>query len=255
MLNPSGMGLARAYALEARYQLTQNEASHRPHFSVVDSTSSSRLAGGLYYTYLSEKPGISKRSGHEGGVSLAVPLGGLVFVGGQLKYLRLITEPQAPPLTGTKAEKDTFTGFTFDLGVTVRPLTQLSLGAVAYNLNDLKSPFAPMGGGLGASVMPIAMLTLTFDAVVDLTTYDDTKGNQTSLMGGAEFMTGNGIAVRAGGGKNAFRDAGYLAAGLSTVSELGAVDLGFSRDISGGSEFMVLAISIRLFAATPTDPG
>lgn len=255
MLNPSGMGLSRAYAVEARYQLTQNDSSQRPHFSIVDSTSGYRLAGGVYYTYLSAKPGLLKRSGHEGGVSLAVPIGGFVYVGSQLKYLRLTTEPQAAPPLGTAATQAKLNGFTFDLGITVRPVAQFSFGAVAYNLNDLKTDLAPLGGGLGASFSPVPQLTLTFDTVFDLTTYDDTKGTQTSLMGGAEFMTANGVAVRAGGGKNAMRDAGYLAAGASAVSELGALDLGFSRDISGGSKFTVFAVSLRLFAATPIDPG
>ncbi|MDX2020838.1 MAG: hypothetical protein SF187_11400 [Deltaproteobacteria bacterium] len=254
MLNPSGMGLARAYAVEARYQLTQNETSHRPHLSIVDSTSAFRIAGGAYYTYLNAKPGISKLSGHEGGVALAVPFGERVFVGGQIKYLRLTTESPAvaPTVTG---EKDKLSGFNFDLGATVRPVDQLSIGGVVYNLNDQKTPLTPFSAGGGVTFMPLPVVTVTFDTVVDFTTYDDKAGNKTSLMGGAEYMTPNGVAVRVGGGKNGVRDAGYLSAGASAVSELGALDIGFSRDISGGSKFTVFAISLRLFAATPIDPG
>jgi len=255
MMNPSGMGLARNYAIEARYQLTQNDSSHRPHLSIVDATSAYRVAGGLYYTYLSEKPGTLKRSGHEAGVSLAVPFGSMVFVGGQLKYLRLATESQVAPATGTDAASHKLSDYTFDLGVTVRPVTQLSLGAVAYNVKDLKDPLAPLGAGLGASFAPMPVLNVTFDTVFDFTSYDDTKGTQTSLMGGLEFMVDNGVALRAGGGKSSMRQAGYVAAGASAVSELGAVDIGMSRDISGGSKYTVFALSVRLFAATPIDPG
>jgi hypothetical protein len=255
MLNPSGMGLARNYALEARYQLSQNDTSHRPHFSIVDSTSAYRIAGGLYYTYLSEKPGALKRSGHEAGASLAIPFGSMVFLGGQLKYLRLATESQVAPAMGPDAASNKLSDYTFDVGITVRPAAQLSLGAVAYNVKDLKDKVAPFGAGLGVSFAPLPVLTMTFDTVFDFTTYDDSKGTQTSVMGGVEFMTDNGVALRAGGGKSSLRQAAYVTAGASALSEMGAVDIGFSRDISGDSKYTVLALSVRLFAATPIDPG
>lgn len=252
MLNPSGMALARAYAVEAAYQMDSGTSGHRPHVSVVDSTSGFNLAGGLYYTYLTAKPGSSKISGHEAGASLSVPFGQRIFIGGQLKYFRLLNESLldvGPP------PDQRIHGFTFDLGATVRPLDIVTLGVVGYNLADRNTAAAPLALGFGGSVMPLPGLIITADSVIDFTTYDDTRGNLTSFMGGAEYSTATGIAVRAGGGKNGQRDAGYVTAGASAVSEVGAIDIGVSRDLSGISKLTVFAISIRLFAATSMDPG
>ena len=137
----------------------------------------------------------------------------------------------------------------------MKPVDQLSLGGAVYNLNDQETPLAPFSAGGGIAFMPLPALTVTFDTVVDFTTYADNVGNKTSVLGGAEYMTPNGVAVRLGGGKNAIRNAGYVSAGASAVSEMGALDVGFSRDISGDSKFTVFALSLRLFAATPIDPG
>ncbi len=253
MLNPSGMALARAYAVEAAYQMDSGTSAHRPHVSVVDSTSGFGLAGGLYYTYLTAKPGASKISGHEAGASLSVPFGQRIFIGGQLKYFRLLNESllDVDPVIPNQRIR----GFTFDLGATVRPLDIVTLGVVGYNLADRNTAAAPLALGFGASVMPLPGLIVTADSVIDFTTYDDTRGNLISFMGGAEYSTATGIAVRAGGGKNGQRDAGYVSTGASAVSEMGAVDIGVSRDLSGTTKLTVFAISIRLFAATSRDPG
>ena len=254
MLNPSGMSLARAYAVEGSYQLTNGETAHRPHVSVVDSTSGFNIAGGLYYTYLTSKPNVSSQvSGHEAGASLAVPFGQRLSVGGQLKYFRLVDEyvGEADAMRPDQRTR----GFTFDLGATVRPHDVLTLGVVGYNLADKSAPAAPLAVGFGAGLMPLPGLLLGADAVIDFTTYDDTRGNLTSYMGGAEYSTTNGLALRAGGGRNGQRASSYVSGGVSAVSEMAALDIGFSRDLSGTSKLTVFAISVRLFAATAINPG
>lgn len=257
MLNPSGMALARAYAVEAGYQLTSDPSSHRPHLSVVDSTSATGIAAGLHYTYVSAKPGNAKLTGHEAGLAVSIPFGGRVFLGGQAKYYRLSSASTlAPPEGLPDLPEETTRGFTFDLGATIRVLETLNFAVVGYNLADLDSALAPVALGTGAAYAPLAKVTLAFDTVFDFTTYDDTRETLTSLMGGVEYLTDGGVAVRVGGGRNGPREAGYVSAGASAISELGAVDVGISRDLSGDPKLTMFVISARLFAATgAVDPG
>ena len=138
-LNPSGMSLARLYTLEGGYQFITRDGGHLAHVSVVDSTSASNLAGGLYYAFRTATPaGRPRLVGHEAGLSLALPLADRVFLGATGKYVYA---------TGGFAEPDGATkhrGFTADAGVTVRAASFLSIAVVGYNLRDLSTIQAPV---------------------------------------------------------------------------------------------------------------
>src|SRR5260221_6777077 len=89
LLNPSGMSLAKAYNVEAAYAYGTRASEQFFHASVVDSTSASNLAGGLYYTYHLDKPAGLAGHGHEVGAALSLPIGDSVAIGGALEKFRL----------------------------------------------------------------------------------------------------------------------------------------------------------------------
>jgi hypothetical protein len=236
-LNPSGMSLVRSYVLEGSYTNDHlGGTTHDAHLSVVDSTSGLNVAGGLYYTYVTS-PTVS---GHEGGVALSFPFADRVFIGGLVKYLYLSQEEPLPP--------GRLKGFTFDVGVTVRPVSVVSIAVVAQSLVDRETSRAPRTLGGGVSLSPTPDFLLSFDGVYD---YSVSSNKVWHFMGGGEYLFGKTFGVRAGGGRRGDRKATYLSAGASLVSEVGALDAGFQQDVSGSLKETIFAVGARLFVPAP----
>ena len=251
LLNPSGMSLMRAYVIEAAYVHDKIGAGNTNlgRLSVVDSTSGFNIAGGLYYNYLADEPaGAPKRAGHEGGLALSVPLGEHLFLGGTAKYLRLRNSGTLPAGTPSLVK-----GFTFDAGLTLKPVNMISIGLVGQNLADLHTDRAPRTAGGGVTVGATSELLFAFDAVLDFTTARDTggHGNLWSFMGGGEYLLAKRFALRAGGGRRGTTHAGYLAVGGSFVGEVGALDVGFQQDLGGSPKETFIGASARLFLPSP----
>jgi hypothetical protein len=245
-LNPSGMSLMRAYVIEGAYghDSAGNASSNLGRLSIVDSTSGFNLAGGVYYQYLAEDLGGGiDRSGHEGGVALSMPLGEHVFIGGLVKYLRLHTD-------GVAALKK---GFTFDAGLTLKPVGAVTIGIVGQNLADVHSDRFPRTVGGGLTVGATSDFLLTFDALYDFTTKRDLglQGKVWSFMGGAEYLFAKSFALRAGGGRRGVTRNGYIAAGASYIAQIGAVDFGFQQDLGGSAKETFIGASARLFLPAP----
>jgi hypothetical protein len=81
-------------------------------------------------------------------------------------------------------------------------------------------------------------------------------------MVGGDLTLGGKVDVRLGGGYDAATRNGFGSAGLSAVSEVGAIDAGISQDIfvhPGGRRATVVAVSLRLFIPSQqpslTPPG
>lgn len=236
-LNPSGISLMRTYQLEGAYQYGSTGDSNDARVSAVDSTSGLNLGGALNYTYHHESAGDIRRSGHIIGVSLSFPFADKVFVGGTVKYVHF-----------TDSADTTRSGFTYDAGITLHPVPQLSLGAAGYNLSDFGDKFLPRGVGGGVALLPIPNLLLAFDAVYEGVYGDPTRSTTTHYMGGAEFSFSSVAAIRAGGGWNGLTKNGYLSGGLSVLSaDVGAIDFGLHQDISGNQQSTIVGVSARLF--------
>lgn len=235
MLNPSGMSLRPAYVIEGAYQYVNPAGENAYRASIVDSTSAFHIAGGLYYTY---RDGASAK-GHEGGLSLAFPLGERIFFGGTGKYLRLEEGPAS------------IREFTFDVGATVKPIPMLGIGVVGYNLRDSQTPRAPRGVGGGVAVNPADTVLLVADTLIEFPGVADTRERLVSVMGGGELLLGKAFAARAGGGRDGRTDHGYVTGGLSAVAEVGAVDVAVRQDVTGRDKLLVFTASVRLFVPAP----
>jgi len=266
LLNPSGMSLAKAYNIEAAYGYASapNIPSLLPatnrlgdsflHASIVDSTSSYGLAGGLYYTYhTADRGGGTVAHGHEGGVALSLPFGEFLSIGGTIKYFRL---EDADVVAGHDG------GVTFDVGATVRPTPILSFGLVGANLRDLGNSQATQGVGYGAALIPTPNLVVALDGLTRLTSDNQTGRKGTSVMGGADFTIAGRFGARAGGGYDAVSGNGYFTVGFSAISEVGAFDAGLRQDlfrseVSPGLDRpreTVVGVSLRLFVPADQTP-
>src|SRR5687767_5206682 len=122
-LNPSGISLARSYVVEGGYQFLRGQDGHVTGVAIADSTSAFNMGGGLYYTYGTASPeGAASFGRHEAGAALSFPFADKVMIGGALRYLRLHREA-----LGT-VPGDKQNGFTFDAGMTIRPVKFISVG-------------------------------------------------------------------------------------------------------------------------------
>jgi len=245
LLNPSGMTLVKGYDVEGSYAYSSHLTGQFLHASVVDSTSTTNVAGGVYYTYRTDKPGGDIGHGHEAGAALALPLGSYLSMGATLKWFRLEDADEGPSLARG--------GVTFDAGVTIRPTDNVSLAFVGSNLRDLHAGQAPQTISYGAAYMPVPVIVLALDGLTTFTR-DDTLGTRgTGVRGGLEWLVADRVAIRAGGGTDPMLGVGYVAAGLSAVSEIGAVDIGARGDLfpitTGSARNVFLGVSLRLFAA------
>jgi hypothetical protein len=237
-LNPSGISLLRAYLVEGSYQYGSVANSHDARISAVDSTSAFNVGGALYYTYHRDSPadGLTQ-TGHLFGGSLSFPLLEKIFFGGSAKYVRFTDK------TGTNHK-----GFTFDAGLTVRPIPQLSIGAVGYNLLDRETQWAPRAVGGGIAVLPSPMLLFVFDSVMEKVYGASTRDKVMYYMGGGEISFAASVAVRAGAGHDGMSGNTYVSAGVSTLSaDIGALDIGLRQDVSGAKKATFLGISARIF--------
>jgi hypothetical protein len=259
LLNPSGMALFKAYTLEGAYLYGSRLRDHYAHASIVDNTSAFNIAGGLYYTYHDSQraPGVSGQ-GHEGGFALALPFGSYVAIGGTIKYFRLSGDDA---VANGVAGRDG--GVTFDLGITLRPTPMLALALVGTNLRDLNNGLAPQGLGYGAAFVPVPTFVIALDARTLFTPDNVTNRKGTSVMGGAEWVIAQRAAARLGGGYDAVTGNGYMSAGASIISEVGAVDAGirqdvFQNEIAPGVQVpraTFVGVSLRLFVpAMQTQP-
>jgi hypothetical protein len=183
-------------------------------------------------------------SRHEVGLSLSFPFGDRVAVGGTARYLRLERET-----AGAVQEKNT--GFTFDAGITVRPIDRLSFGFCGYGLKDMEDPQAPSGFGGGVALVPVPELVIAADAVLDRRTYVPGAGKAITYSGGAEYTWAAKFAVRGGGGRDGLREAGFGTLGFTALTESGAIDIGGRMDLGGSEKAYVVAASLRLFVPTP----
>src|SRR5262249_7582985 len=112
------------------------------------------------------------RTGHAAGVSLSMALGDPFMIGVTTKYLHLDTT--APLPAGTTPSSPTphplHRGHR-GLALLVRLGDKFNITTVAYNLWDHGSRESPLSLGIGLAYVPLPILSITFDTVVNFTGY------------------------------------------------------------------------------------
>jgi hypothetical protein len=228
--------------LEGAYGYSSRLHAHSLHASIVDNTSAFGIAGGLYYNYhLAEPPGGVTGHGHEVGLALSLPIASRATIGGTVKYFSLSGDDAPAAHTG---------GVTFDLGTTITLLPQLSVAVVGTNLRELDNSNAARGVGYGIAVIPVADLVIAADGWTRFTPDNHTGRKGTSVMVGGDLTVAGKFDVRLGGGYDAVTANGYATAGVSAVSEVGAIDAGIRQDVvvnENSQRATIVAISLRLF--------
>src|SRR5262249_52995491 len=154
----------RQYVIEGMYGIDIETVGHHANVSVVDSITS-RVAAGLFYTFIYETPKIGfnwagglveseqiTRTGHAAGLSLSIPLGERFMIGATAKYLHFDTTAPLPTIGGVAPVPDhltldTVNGVTFDIGMIVRLGERFNVALIGYNLWDHGSRESPLSLG------------------------------------------------------------------------------------------------------------
>lgn len=241
LANPSGMSLIRSYSIEGGYQIGTKDSAHGLHAAVVDSTSGFGLGGGISYTFFRASPdAVPSQTAHDLRFGLSFPFADKVFLGVAGRYLA-VTDPKSG------------SGLTVDAGLTLRPVPEVAAGVAGQNLReiDVGLPLAERAVGYGVAFLGLPDLILLVDGRTVLATALTGDKAKTSVMGGLEYFLAKKVALRAGGGWDALRDAGYASGGVSSVSEALAFDLSASQDVSGDRKLTTLAAGVRIFVPAP----
>lgn len=270
LLNPAGMSLVRQYVIEAMYGVKIESVGHHANVSVVDSITS-RLAAGLFYSFIYETPRLGfnwaggkvdseqiTRTGHAAGLSLSLPLGDHFILGATAKYLHISTT--APLPMGTVPDHltlDSVNGVTFDIGMILKLGDRFNVGVIGYNLWDHGSRESPLSLGIGLAYIPVPSLSINFDTVINFTGYQDYKVDMmtgkvslnqktTARLGpGIEWVISNKVPLRAGVVYDSGLPATYLTVGLGYLSTAFGIDLSYRAKVQGGIEnFLMLGLRI-----------
>ncbi len=270
LLNPAGMSLVRQYVIEGMYGIKIETVGHHANVSVVDSITA-RVAAGLFYSFIYESPKVGfnwaggrideatlTRTGHAAGLSLSIPLGEHFILGATVKYLHIDTT--APLPMGSVPDHltlDSVNGVTFDVGMILRLGERFNVGLIGYNLWDHGSRESPLSLGIGLAYVPLPVLSINFDTVVNFTGYQDYKVDMmtgkvtlnqktTARLGpGIEWLAGSKVPIRIGVVYDSGLPATYLTAGLGYLSPSLGIDLSYRAKVQGGIEnFLMLGIRI-----------
>ena len=242
-MNPAGLPLNKELVFEGGYGYRQSDQASLLAVSACDSTNVA--PGCFFYDYAGSSPAGDlgtamplSHTTHIAGASFAHSFTPRVLVGSTVKYFHYDTN--------VPTEVDA-SGFSFDLGTTIRLTEMINFGVAAYNLVGTSSPEMPRAAGGGLSLHPLPMLTLNYD--MRWVYGGDMHGAR--YGGGAELFLRSasgqtGFPIRAGALRDNYLGSTYLSAGLGFTTMSFGVDVGGRRSISGLNETMVIA-SIRLF--------
>jgi hypothetical protein len=269
MLNPAGMTLLKQYTLEAMYGFGVQDLGSTLHAAVVDNVTS-RLAAGMYYTFIHGNPKVQYngyngtatvlREGHESGLSLALPFGDRFSFGITSKYTTITTQAINPQADQAPADNKSFildsttktataNGFTMDAGLTLRLGDSFNIGLAGYNLVPLNSWDAPLSMGVGASYLYNGAFMLNADVKIDFDkVHDADKKAKTSARfnAGLEYLVGGAVPVRLGVSYDSGLPGTYLSTGVGYAGRSFGIDIAYRQKVQAGTDTLLMA-GLRLF--------
>jgi hypothetical protein len=249
-LNPAGIPLNRELVFEGGYGYRASDQASILGVSACDSTNA--LPGCFFYDYIGANPELDGMSGHRhthiAGTALSYMATPHISLGASVKYFHSTSD-------GAMPEPDV-SGFTTDIGATLRLTELINVGVAGYNLwSTADSPEFVRAVGGGVLAHPIPILALSFDTRWKL------DGDQRAARygGGGELFlrSGNGQAgfpIRGGALHDNNIDTTYLSGGLGYTTLTWGLDVTARKSISGVSDSLVIA-SMRFFGPRQAAPG
>ena len=177
------------------------------------------------------------------------------------------TAPLPKPTTPSSLTLDSVNGITFDVGLIVRLGDKFNIAAIGYNLWDHGSRESPLSLGIGLAYVPLPVLSINFDTVVNFTGYKDVHPDTmdpskikvdsriTARLGpGIEWTVAHKVPIRSGRGLRfglagpqlpPRRHLSHPRVGLPGSPSFG-IDLGYRVKVEAGIENFLM-LGLRLF--------
>jgi hypothetical protein len=237
-INPANMATSRVYHVGALAQIWPEASRQSYGLGIVDSiVSASRLAGGLGGTWTRQDPSGVDRTSYDLRFALAFPFSEHFFLGASGRYLSMkqdgfpsgLFNLRPSTAAGGLNNKAIVQSITFDAGMTLKPIPELSLSIVGTNLTDPGHGFLPLtfGGGVAYGTRDF---TIEGDALADFTTYGDTKAR--AMLGG-EYLAADHFPLRAGYRYDQGVQSHALTGGFGYVDTAYELDLALQRVVVG----------------------
>ena len=230
-INPAGLALSRAYALEANYGDNFEGGLRRINISVVDSQAGP-VAGGLSYVFSDQIEGyigtVERRLyGHRFDLALAAVVVEGLSMGATARYVTFEESRDDVEL-----EDGGFAKFDVDIGLQYRLQSGLAFAAAVYNLipDDEAKPFTPRSYGLG-----VGWANDIFSIETDMR-YNLDNGKARFQLGGSVTL-GDIFPVRAGGAYDRFDDSWDIAFGAGIQSKEFGLDVGYRQQVAVAAAF------------------
>jgi hypothetical protein len=245
-LNPAGLPLNRELVFEGGYGYRRSDSASLVSVSACDSTTAA--PGCFFYDYADSSPELGGMSGsrrtHLAGMAISREILPRILFGTTAKYHNFSTD--------MNGEKST-SGFSFDIGTTLKLTQLISVGVVGQNLFGAEDTAQfPRAVGGGVLARPIPELTFSFDMRWKLDHASSDGGAR--YGGGAELFLRRGstaFPLRAGVLRDNSLDATYASAGIGLASMSWGVDIAGRRSVAGPTDTLLLA-SIRFYG--PREP-
>jgi len=244
-LNPAGLPLNRELVFEGGYGYRQSDSASLIGVSACDSTNA--VPGCFFYSYAGSNPELGgmtmSRTAHIAGTTLSRQITPRVMVGTTTKYFRF---------DSSVMEEEKKSGFSFDLGATVRLTELINIGVSGQNLWGTEdSEHFPRAIGGGVLARPIPIFALSFDSRWK------TDGTGARYGGGAELFLRSqsyGFPIRAGALHDNELGGTYVTGGIGIANIKWGIDIAARREVKGGDETLLLA-SMRFYGPRMPAPG
>jgi hypothetical protein len=232
-----------------------NQLAARP----AGTDAANGLAGGIAGTWSTMDPDGINRQWTDLRLALAYPVLSNLFIGLTGRYLQVNQAVGRGPFgpdsvsDGTPAE-GLASLFTFNAGVTYRPVKQLSIGVVGKNLTVPNHPIAPttVEGGVG---LDLGVFSAEVDGLVDFTTYGAPRGR---FSAGVEVFIFDRLAIRLGWRADAGQKVHSLCGGLGWIDKHFSVEASIRQDVIADHPNTMMMFGFRYFYdynSTGQDPA
>ncbi|HZA13550.1 MAG TPA: hypothetical protein VE618_03600, partial [Myxococcaceae bacterium] len=223
--NPASLAVFRRYLVELTGAWDPRNPFGFGSVSVMDSASGG-LAAGLAYHLVSVGNGESHRVAHLNTAAFCLPFGQSLHVGVSARHVVMTGSRQANAITG-------------DAGLLLR-MGPVMATVSGHNLVDISNPDFPrtFAGALG-------LITPEFTLAADVRGDFDRAHPALSFSGGAEWVAGGALPLRAGFARDLIHGGSFVGAGIGFLVEGGGIDLGYRHEL-GGSYSRLLSVTFRL---------
>jgi hypothetical protein len=258
--NPANLAASRVYHFEGLLGFSPEANRQTYGGGIADSStnqlaarpagtdSANGLAGGIAGTWSTMDPDGINRQWTDLRLALAYPVLNNLFVGLTGRYLQVNQAVGRGPfgadfVSDGTPDQGLSSLFTFNAGVTYRPIKQLSLGVVGQNLTYPNHPIAPttFGGGVGVD---FEVFTAEFDSMADFTTYGAPTGR---FMLGTEVFLFHRLAIRLGYRIDTGQRTQSICGGLGWVDKHFSVESSLRQDVVADHPNTMVVFGFRYF--------